>query len=61
MVLRQVSGMSHKVLGTTEFRIKVGQAAELLSQFLQNLRCSRYRPVHPANRLPTSSVIWKNW
>lgn len=37
IVLRQVSGMSHKVLGTTEFRIKVGQAADLLPQFLQNL------------------------
>ena len=30
VVLRQVSGLSHKVLGTTEFRIKVSQAAELL-------------------------------
>ena len=37
VVLRQVSGRTRKVLGTTEFRIKVGKAPELLPQFLHDL------------------------
>jgi hypothetical protein len=37
VVLRQVSGRTYRVLGTTEFRIQVQNAEELLSQFLHNL------------------------
>jgi hypothetical protein len=37
VVLRQVAGRNYKVLGTTEFRIKVARAEELLPQFLHNL------------------------
>ena len=51
VVLRQVSGMSHKVLGTTEFRIKVSQAIELLPQFLQNFAVLK----HIALSVPVSN------
>jgi len=37
IVLRQVAGHNYKVLGTTEFRIKVAKAEELLQGFLHNL------------------------
>lgn len=37
VVLRQIEGRRYRVLGTTEFRIKVAQAGELLPQFLHNL------------------------
>ena len=50
VVLRQVSGLSHKVLGTTEFRIKVSQAADC-SRFLQNLAVLK----HIALSIPQSN------
>jgi hypothetical protein len=51
VVLRQVSGLTRKVLGTTEFRIKVSRAAELLPQFLQNLAVLK----HIALSIPQSN------
>ena len=52
VVLRQVSGQSRKVLGTTEFRIKVGKAQELLPQFLHDLAVLKHiaLSIPPANR-----------
>jgi hypothetical protein len=37
VVLRQISGLTYRVLGTTEFRIEVSSAGELLKPFLHNL------------------------
>ena len=52
VVLRQVSGRTRKVLGTTEFRIKVGKAQELLPQFLHDLAVLKHiaLSIPPANR-----------
>ena len=52
VVLRQVSGRTYKVLGTTEFRIKVGKAAELLPKALHNLSVLRHvaLAIPPSNR-----------
>lgn len=53
VVLRQISGrMPHRVLGTTEFRIRVGKAAELLPKALHNLSVLRHvaEAIPPTNR-----------
>jgi len=52
VVLRQVSGRTRKVLGTTEFRIKVGKAQEFLPQFLHDLAVLKHiaLSIPPANR-----------
>ena len=42
VVMRQVAGRTFKVLGTTEFRIRVGHAAELLPGKLHDLSVLRY-------------------
>jgi hypothetical protein len=42
VVMRQVAGRTFKVLGTTEFRIRVGHAAELLPYKLHDLSVLRH-------------------
>ncbi|HEU5280296.1 MAG TPA: galactose oxidase-like domain-containing protein [Gaiellaceae bacterium] len=51
VVLRQISGRSRKVLGTTEFRIQVAKAQELLPQFLHDLAVLK----HIALSIPTAN------
>jgi hypothetical protein len=52
IVLRQVSGRTYRVLGTTEFRIQVLNAQELLPQFLHNLAVLKHiaQPIPVDNR-----------
>ena len=52
IVLRQISGRTSRVLGTTEFRIRVANAAELLPKALHNLSVLRHiaKAIPPANR-----------
>ena len=51
VVLRQVAGRTRKVLGTTEFRIQVSKAQELLPQFLHDLAVLK----HIALSIPQSN------
>lgn len=51
IILRQVSGRRLKVLGTTEFRIKVAKAEELLPSFLHNLAILK----HIASSIPNTN------
>ena len=52
VVLRQVAGRGYRVLGTTEFRIEVKQASELLDSFVHNLAVLKHvaRSIPDANR-----------
>ncbi len=52
VVLRQISGRNYRVLGTTEFRIQVANAAQLLPKALHNLSILRHvaAAIPPANR-----------
>lgn len=51
IVMRQVAGRSYKVMGTTEFRIKVAKAEEILPQSLHNLAILK----HIALSIPESN------